>query len=128
MNILLVDDSLVIRTVLQNILKKHPDAVNFTFFLAENGKLALDTLMQNTIDIMFLDWHMPVMTGEELIDTMHEIKKFKKVRIIMATTEGGKKAVIKMARKGVNGYLVKPFNHETVMKSFDTIYSRLSKE
>lgn len=128
MNILLVDDSLIIRTVLQNMLSKHPHADSFTFFLAENGKLALDTLKKHAIDIMFLDWHMPVMTGEELVYKMRESKKFNKVRVIMATTEGGKEAVVKMAKKGVNGYLVKPFNHENVIKTFDSIYSRISKE
>jgi len=128
MNILLVDDSLIIRTVLQNSLKRHPDANTFTFIMAENGKLALDILNKQSIDLIFLDWHMPVMTGEELMYKIREDKKFNKVRVIMATTEGGKHAVIKMAKKGVNGYLIKPFNKDSILKVFQTVYSRLSKE
>ena len=125
MNILLVDDSMIMRTILQNTLKKHDDADKFTFFTAENGLLALEVLKANDINIMFLDWNMPVMTGEELVYKMREEKKFNKIRIIMATTEGGKTQVIKMAKKGVNGYLVKPFNHKSVLKAFDTIYARM---
>jgi len=125
MNILLVDDSMIMRTILQNTLKKHDDADKFTFFTAANGLLGLDVLKAKDINIMFLDWNMPVMTGEELVYKMREDKKFNKVRIIMATTEGGKSQVIKMAKKGVNGYLVKPFDHNSVIKAFDAVYTRM---
>jgi two-component system chemotaxis response regulator CheY len=127
MNILIVDDSTIMRTVLKNTVSKHEDAKNFEFFTAENGKVGLEVLQQNKIDIMFLDWNMPVMTGDELVHKMREDKSFNKVRIIMATTEGAKQQVIKMAKKGVNGYLVKPFNHDSVMKAFDAVYARMPK-
>jgi len=127
MNILIVDDSTIMRTVLKNTVAKHDDAKNFEFFTAENGKVGLEVLQQNKIDIMFLDWNMPVMTGDELVHKMREDKSLNKVRIIMATTEGSKQQVMKMAKKGVNGYLVKPFNHDSVMKAFDAVYSRIPK-
>ncbi len=127
MNILIVDDSTIMRTVLKNTISKHADAANFNFFTAENGLLGLEVLKANTINIMFLDWNMPIMTGEELVYKMREDKSLNKVRIIMATTEGAKSQVVKMAKKGVNGYLVKPFNHDSVMKAFDAVYSRIPK-
>jgi len=127
MNILIVDDSTIMRTVLKNTILKHADAKKFKFFTAENGLIGLEILKANNINIMFLDWNMPVMTGEELICKMREDKSFNKVRIIMATTEGSKSQVIKMAKKGVNSYLVKPFNNDSIMKAFDTVYSRIPK-
>ena len=127
MNILIVDDSTIMRTVLKNTLSKHEDASKFTFFTAENGLLGLEVIKANEISIMFLDWNMPVMTGEELVHKLREDKAFNKVRIIMATTEGAKSQVIKMAKKGVNGYLVKPFNHDSVMKAFNAVYARIPK-
>ena len=125
MKILLVDDSIIVRTILQNTLNDHENAEDFTFLTAGNGRLALDMLRKNEINIMFLDWNMPIMTGEELIDKMREDKRLNKVRIIMATTEDGKDSVVKMAKKGVNGYLIKPFEPEAVMKAFNTVYSRI---
>jgi len=125
MNILIVDDSQIMRTILKNTLSKHPDAEKFNFFSAENGKVAYDIIKNNEINLIFLDWNMPVMTGEELVYKLREDKAFNKVRIIMATTEGGKTQVMKMAKKGVNGYLVKPFNHPAVIKAFDAVYSRM---
>jgi len=125
MNILLVDDSLIIRSVLENTLKNHPDAGDFSFFSAENGQVAHTLLLQKNIDIMFLDWHMPLMTGEDLVYKLRENKKFNKLRIIMATTEGGKESVMKMAKKGINAYLIKPFDEEVILKTFNTIYARI---
>jgi len=127
MNILIVDDSTIMRTVLKNTISRHADAENFEFFSAENGLIGLEVLKANNINIMFLDWNMPVMTGEELVHKMREDKTLNKVRIIMATTEGARSQVIKMAKKGVNGYLVKPFNHDAVMKAFDAVYARMPK-
>lgn len=125
MNILIVDDSTIMRTILKNTLSKHPDAENFTFFSAENGMEAYNLIKKNTINLIFLDWNMPIMTGEELVNKLREDKEYNKIRIIMATTEGGKTQVMKMAKKGVNGYLVKPFNHESIIKSFDAVASRM---
>jgi two-component system chemotaxis response regulator CheY len=127
MNILIVDDSTIMRTILKNTLSKHIDAEKFTFFTAENGKVGLDILQKETIGLMFLDWNMPIMDGETLVYKMREDKSLNKVRIIMATTEGAKAQVVKMAKKGVNGYLVKPFNHEAVIKAFDAVYARMPK-
>jgi len=127
MNILIVDDSTIMRTILKNTLSKHEDASKFTFFAAENGQVGLDILKKEDINLMFLDWNMPIMDGETLVNTMREDKSLNKVRIIMATTEGAKSQVVKMAKKGVNGYLVKPFNHESVIKAFDAVYARMPK-
>jgi len=125
MNFLLVDDSIIIRTAIEKTLMEHPNARKFKFFNADNGKVALQVLKSNFIDLIFLDWNMPVMSGEDLINTMRETKAFNHVRIIMATTEGSKSQVIKMAKKGINGYLVKPFDKQGVIKVFDTVSARM---
>ncbi len=52
-------------------------------------------------------------------------KKWMKTRIIMATTEGSKESVLRMIKKGVNGYMVKPFNEDAIFKTLDTITARM---
>jgi len=63
---------------------------------------------------MFLDWNMPYMNGEEVVDRVAAMKKYD-VKIIMATTEGASDKVKKMVSKGVKGYLIKPFNPKAVI-------------
>lgn len=121
MNILLVDDSNVTRILIKNILEEHPDAKSFKFFNAENGQVALDFLKHNKIDIAFVDWNMPVMDGEELITEIREIKAYNKIKLVVATAENAKENVIRMTKKKINGYLVKPFDSGAVMKTFNML-------
>jgi len=125
MNILLVDDSAAVRLFIQNTLSEHPDAESFKFLNAENGQVALDILEYHKVDIIFLDWHMPVMDAEALIDIIHKDKRLKKIKTIIATAESDKRKVLKMIKQGVNGYLLKPFEKGAIVKTFDTVLSKL---
>ena len=118
MNILLVDDSNVTRILIKNILEEHPDAKSFKFFNAENGQVALDFLKYNKFEIAFIDWNMPVMDGEELISEIREIRAYDKMKLVVATAENAKENVIKMTKKKINGYLIKPFDRGAVMNTF----------
>ncbi len=122
MNILLVDDSQVARVLIQKVLSEHRHADKFNFFNAENGQYALEMLSQHKIDVMFLDWHMPVMDGEELINLIRESKKYSHIKIIIASAEDSKDKVIQMLKKKVNGYLIKPFEEDGIMKAFDSLF------
>jgi len=51
---------------------------------------------------------------KEMSKFMYDIKKGKGVKIIMVTTEGGKKEVLQAVQAGVNSYIVKPFNEEKI--------------
>lgn len=124
MNILLVDDSSTVRLLIQNTLKEHSDADSFKFFNAENGQVALDILEYHDVDIIFLDWHMPVMDGEALIDLIHKDTRLKRVKTIIASAESDKKKVLKMLKQGVDGYLLKPFQKHSIIKTFETVLSK----
>jgi len=84
-------------------------------------------LKKEKIQIVLLDWNMPNMTGEEVVEEVRKNKEWNKIRIIMATTEGSKASVLKMLKKGANGYMVKPFNEEAVFKTLDNITARMVK-
>jgi len=87
---------------------------NILFFEAADGKEAMREMERHPdMDVMFLDWNMPNMNGEEVVDAIFGNSKFR-VKIIMATTEGASDKVKKMVSKGVKGYLVKPFNPKAI--------------
>ncbi len=131
MNILIVDDSKIVRRVLTNTMKryfKEPDYKELNLFEAEDGIVAMKQMKSEQIDIVLLDWNMPNMNGEEVVEAIRANKEWQKTRIIMATTEGGKDNVLKMIKKGANGYMVKPFNEEAIFKTLDTITARMPKK
>ena len=131
MNVLIVDDSKIVRRVLTNTMKryfKEPEYSELNLFEAEDGLVAMEQLKEDPIDIMLLDWNMPNMNGEEVVDAVRANKEWNKTRIVMATTEGGKASVLKMIKKGANGYMVKPFSEEAIFKTLDTITARMPKK
>jgi two-component system chemotaxis response regulator CheY len=76
---------------------------------------------------MFLDWNMPTMSGEAVVEKIKEAKIYPNLQIIMATTEGGQEKVMQMLRMGVAGYLVKPFRREAVAKITNKLLERLNR-
>lgn len=130
MNLLIVDDSKIVRRVLKNTMTRYfkkPNWSELNLFEAEDGLEAMEVMKSHKIDIMLLDWNMPNMTGEEVVDAVRANKEWHKTRIVMATTEGSKASVLKMIKKGANGYMVKPFAEEAIFKTMDTITARMQK-
>ncbi|NOR58582.1 MAG: response regulator [Sulfurimonas sp.] len=130
MNVLIVDDSKIVRRVLSNTVSRYfkaPEYKELNLFEAEDGLKAMEQMKKEKVDIMLLDWNMPNMTGEEVVEAVRANKEWNKTRIIMATTEGSKSNVLKMIKKGANGYMVKPFQEENIFKTLTTITARMPK-
>ena len=130
MNLLIVDDSKIVRRVLKNTMERYfkpPEWQELHLFEAEDGLEAMEVMKKEKIDIMLLDWNMPNMTGEEVVDAVRANKEWNKTRIVMATTEGSKSSVLAMIKKGANGFMVKPFQEDAIFKTMDTITARMPK-
>lgn len=130
MNVLIVDDSKIVRRVLTNTVSRYfkpPNWKILNIFEAEDGLVAMDVMKKERVDIMLLDWNMPNMTGAEVVTEVRKNKDWNKTRIIMATTEGSKASVLAMIKKGANGYMVKPFQEEAIFKTLDTITARMAQ-
>lgn len=129
MNLLIVDDSKIVRRVLTNTMRRYfkaPEWTELKIFEAEDGLEAMEVMKKEQVDIMLLDWNMPNMNGEEVVDAVRKNKAWNKTRIIMATTEGSKASVLKMIKKGANGYMVKPFQEDAIFKTLNTITARMA--
>ena len=111
---LTVDDSLTMR-----LITKHAITNNFNdvvVYEAEDGIKCLEILENNPkIDVIFMDWNMPNMNGSDTVDKIRENPEYDHIKIIMATTEGAKDKVKEMINKGVKGYLIKPFESDSVV-------------
>ena len=110
---LIVDDSTTMRLVIKKAIMNHYS--NIELFEAKEGGEALRVLKENPdIDTVILDWNMEPMNGEEVVDALNQDPTLNPT-IIMATTEGSKEKVRRMLKKGVKGYLVKPFNTTAIV-------------
>lgn len=112
MRLLLVDDSSTMRRIQKNQLT----ALGIADILeAENGEDAWQKLTDNMpIDLILLDWNMPVMDGFTLLKKVRADDTFKQVKIIMCTSESEKSRVVEALKAGANNYIVKPFSPESL--------------
>lgn len=110
-NILVVDDSQMVRAVIAKTLQLAEIPVK-ELFQAANGKEALDILGNNWIDLVFADINMPVMTGVEMIEIMHENGLLQTVPVIIVSSDGSSTRMDQLKAKGVTAYIRKPFTPE----------------
>lgn len=118
--ILFVEDSPTMRRIIENSLKKLAikEIVD-----AENGVDALEKIQKQDFDMVLTDWNMPEMNGQELVEHIRKMDKYKNVPILMITTRGMQEDVVTAIKSGVNGYIVKPFTPEVLKKKMVEIFS-----
>ncbi len=112
MRVLLVDDSATMRRIQKNQLT----TIGITDVLeAGDGSEALKVLADNMpIDMVLLDWNMPVMDGITFLKKAREDTAYGEVKIIMCTSESEKTRVVEALKAGANNYIVKPFNPDSL--------------
>jgi two-component system chemotaxis response regulator CheY len=111
-NVLIVDDSAVMRSMIQKTLKLSGLQLG-EIHQAANGREGLETLERQWIDLVIADINMPVMTGEEMIEHMQANSNLKTIPTIVISTEGSQTRIDRLQGKGVL-FIHKPFSPEMV--------------
>jgi two-component system chemotaxis response regulator CheY len=111
MPILIVDDYKTMLRIIKNLLNQ----LKFTNIdEASDGGEALTKLKGGAYSLVISDWNMEPMTGLELLKQVRADTKLKATPFIMITAESKTENVIAAKEAGVNNYIVKPFNAETL--------------
>ncbi len=119
--ILIVDDFQIMRKTVKHQLR----SMGYSSFLeAVDGRLALETLRGNRVDLVIADWNMPNMSGLDFLREARNDEKTKNIPFIMLTAEATEDAVIKALQAGANDYIVKPFTHETLIRKVRNVLAR----
>ncbi|MBL7190241.1 response regulator [bacterium] len=109
--ILIVDDEFAMRHILKGILQQ---LGRFSFFEASNGMQAIDIMLAEKPDLVFLDIIMPVLSGIDTLKQKFRRNEIKDIPVIICTAEGSYKRVGEILKLGVVDYILKPFMLETV--------------
>jgi len=113
MKILSVDDSKATR----QFIKRAVDVLGFEFLEAADGKEGLELLNQEegNIDLILLDWKMPVMDGMEMLEILKSSNLYKDIPVTFVSTELERQKVSDAVNKGAKNYLIKPFSQEDLI-------------
>jgi two-component system chemotaxis response regulator CheY len=112
-NVMIVDDSLPMRTVIIKTIKASGFG-NAHFFEAVNGREALNLLQTEWMDLVITDYNMPEMNGMELLQEMKKDDILRAIPVLVVTTEGSREKIKAFLAQGAADYVKKPFTPETI--------------
>ncbi len=113
MNVLIVDDSAVIRKILIRHLQQ-AGFENVSPIEAVDGVDGLSKFDPDKIDLILADWNMPNMNGLEFVKKVRQIPTPNYIPIVMVTSEGTVDRVEEAFEAGVDSYIAKPFTVDHV--------------
>lgn len=107
-NILVVDDELVMRSLFTDLLTEQGVRVT----TANNGKEAIDKVQENFFDIAILDMHMPIMDG---VATLRAVRAMSPQTAIVMTDSFPDTFAEEALKEGAISCIHKPFNIQEVI-------------
>lgn len=121
--VLIVDDNIINRAVLENIF-----APQYTVIEAENGKEALDMLMEHREEIcaVILDVIMPVMDGIEALEKMNILGITEQIPVFLITSETADDTLKKAYGLGVMDVVAKPVVPYVVQRRIGSVIELFS--
>jgi two-component system, chemotaxis family, chemotaxis protein CheY len=119
MPILVVDDYGTMIRIIRNLLRQlgFEDIDD-----AADGSVALNKMQGKKYGLVISDWNMEPMTGYELLKQVRSNPQLTKTPFIMVTAESKTENVIAAKKAGVNNYIVKPFNAETLRYKIEAVF------
>lgn len=112
--VLIVDDSIVIRKVARRIL----ESLNLGIDEAEDGRQALAACAKKMPDAILLDWNMPHMDGFQFLRELRKMPTSVTTKVIFCTTENDVSHIARAMHAGADEYIMKPFDKDIVRSKF----------
>ena len=124
--ILIIDDEVNLRKTLTEILA----GKGYEILEAGDGAEAIDLLEQVTPDLVFTDWRMPNLGGEDVLRHIHNEQRLAAVPVIVITAFGSSHNAIEAVRLGAYDFVMKPFDLEEISLTVERAlkHSSLNRE
>lgn len=120
-NVLVVDDDIEFLNIVKTYLQ---DVANVE--LASSGRQALQLAYEVPIDIILLDFEMPIMDGVKTLTNLRNLKTCINVPVIMLTGRSDRYAVMNSLVMGIDGYLLKPVDKDVLVETVLETYQKKS--
>jgi len=121
MPVLVVDDYTTMVRIIRNLLRQlgFADVDD-----ARDGAAALAKMHTKRYGLVISDWNMEPMTGFELLSKVRADPELGATPFIMITAESKTENVIAARKAGVNNYIVKPFNVQTLKAKIEMVFAK----
>ena len=119
-HILIVEDELAIRDMLQLVFKTSP----FQILQAENVQMARQQMALQTPDLILLDWMLPGISGIDFIKQVRQKTKTRDIPIILLTARAEEDHKVKGLQMGADDYITKPFSPRELIARIQSVIRR----
>jgi two-component system, chemotaxis family, chemotaxis protein CheY len=120
MPVLVVDDYGTMIRIIRNLLRQ----LGFTDVDdAADGMSALEKMRSKRYGLVISDWNMEPMTGYDLLQSVRANPALETTPFIMVTAESKTENVIAAKKAGVDNYIVKPFNAQTLKAKIEAVFA-----
>ena len=120
MPVLVVDDYGTMIRIIRNLLRQLGFA---DIDDANDGASALAKMRAKRYGLVISDWNMEPMSGFDLLQQVRSDPNFGDTPFIMVTAESKTENVIAAKKAGVNNYIVKPFNAQTLKSKIEAVFA-----
>ena len=114
--ILIVDDEVHIRMLLEQTLEELEDDYGVEILSAQNGEEGLGLIKSRKPDVVFLDIMMPKLNGYEVCQRVKEDPEANGIGIVLLTAKGQEVDRRQGLELGASRYMTKPFDPDEVLK------------
>lgn len=114
--ILIVDDEVHIKMLLEQTLEELEDDYDVELFTASDGEEGLEFIRTERPDLIFLDIMMPKMNGYEVCRIVMDDEELNDVKIILLTAKGQEVDRKQGLELGAKMYMTKPFDPDEILK------------
>jgi two-component system chemotaxis response regulator CheY len=120
MSVLVVDDYSTMIRIIRNLLRQlgFADVDDAT-----DGESALAKMSAKRYGLVISDWNMEPMTGYDLLCKVRANPEIGSTPFIMVTAESKTENVIAAKKAGVDNYIVKPFNAQTLKAKIEAVFA-----
>ncbi len=117
-SILIVDDDVAYMTMIFDWLKD-----TYKVNIANSGMQAITWLAKNNVDLILLDYEMPITSGPQVLEMIRSEPASAGIPVIFLTGKADKESVERVMRLKPQGYLLKSTKKEDIIASVDNFFA-----
>jgi CheY-like chemotaxis protein len=116
--ILIIDDDGTMLRMMRTWL-----SVKYHVYMASSGKIALSFLAQNPVDLILLDYEMPVASGPQVLGMIRADARFRDIPVFFLTGKNDRDSVMSVMSLKPDGYVIKTAGKQALLEKVNMFFS-----
>ena len=116
-SILIVDDDATALRSMKSLLSTH-----YKILVANSGMNAITILAKNKVDLILLDFEMPIVNGPKVLEMIRSDPNTANIPVMFLTAKGDKRSIMEVLRFKPEKYLLKTMLPKDIIDSIDEFF------